>query len=194
VKAYDGQKFYDIEICGLKRRLPVVKVGEGTWIASNAQLMFGCDVQFTETVGRELASRIKDYNPEYLIVPEAKAEALAFEIARNLGHKEYAIARKGKKAYMEEPIYVEGLRSITTNEPQQLVLDRINIERLKKKKVCALDDTVSTGGTFDALKKLVSRSDGIVECEFSVWSEGPSLHEGLNYLGVLPIFVKNLKK
>jgi adenine phosphoribosyltransferase len=213
IQPYNGQKYYGIKICGLSRKLPIRKVGKNIWIASNAQLVFGCDIEFTKRVGKEIASRLMLHKPQCLLTAEAKSEAMAYEIAKNLGHKEYAIARKSKKAYMKDYIS-EKVKSITTKEPQELVLDEINLERIRRKRIAIFDDVISTGGTVDGLRKLAEKAKAKVCAIATIWLEGTwpwnkykeLIQSGkLIFLSILPLFaskaeyerlmseVKNLK-
>ena len=50
---------------------------------------------------------------DYLFTAEAKSIPIIHEMARQTGAKKYFIARKGKKAYMPDPLCVED-QSITT--------------------------------------------------------------------------------
>ena len=190
VELYTGQEWYISRVCGLTRKLPVVKVDDNTWIASNAELVFGCDIEFTETVGKELALRLKDYKIDCLLVPEVKGIPIAYVVARNLGHKMFAVARKSIKSYMEEPIICKEVTSITTKGTQKLVLDRTNIDRIKNRRVAVIDDVVSTGGTMKASEALVSKANAELSCCAVVWIEGPEYSgKDLIFLGKLPIFV-----
>ena len=188
VLPYRGQKTYRISILGLTRDLPVVRVGEGVWIASNAELVLG-DVEFIERVGGELARRVRPYRPDIILTPEAKSIAIAYEVSRRLGHERFVIARKSVKAYMRSYV-CEDVKSITTRERQKLVLDDRAVEQLRGRRVCLLDDVVSTGGTMEAMKRLVSKVGGEAVCEAVVWREGPWYRsERLIYLSTLPVFV-----
>jgi len=194
VELYTGQQSYVSRVCGLSRKLPIVKVDENTWIASNAELVFGCDIEFTETVGRELALRLKDRDVECLLVPEVKGIPIAYAIARNLGHKIFSVARKSVKSYMEEPIISEEVKSITTKGTQKLILDRINIDRIRNKRVAVVDDVVSTGGTIKASRNLVAKANAELICAAVVWMEGPDYTaKDIIYLEKLPIFVAKEK-
>lgn len=192
VREYGGESFLEIEIAGLRRSLPIVDVGNGIHIASNASLVLS-DVEFISVVGRELAKKVKDFRPEIIVTPEAKSLAVACEVARNLAHKRYVVARKGVKAYMRNYI-VEEVKSITTREPQLLVLSIDDVDLIRGKRVCLLDDVVSTGGTIKALERLVIKSGGSVVCRAAVWLEGPwCVDMPLTYLSMLPIFVESLE-
>ncbi len=186
---YDGRDFYEIEICGLKRKLPVRRVSEDLYIASNHDLVLGCDIEFTKRVGEELAEKIKKSgkNPEVLFTAEAKALPFVYEVAKNLGHEKIAVARKSKKDYMEEPIGTK-MKSITTEGEQDLVLDRANQEKIEGRRVCLIDDVVSTGKTIDTLEEFTNRLNGKVACRAAIWLEGENYSKDLIYLDELPLF------
>jgi len=186
---YQEQKEYVTRVGSLERTLPIVKVSEGLWIASIGEIVLG-DVDFVEHAGSLLAKKIRQQcNPEVIIAPEAKAFPLAHVIARELGHKFFAAARKGVKGYMSGYISIE-VQSITTAEKQRLILDDIDVLRVKGKKVCLLDDIVSTGGTMRALQAITEKAGGIPICKAAIWLEGPWWNEkDLIYLTELPVFM-----
>lgn len=190
---FSGQKFFEIELDGLKRGLPVVDVDEGVWIASNASLVLG-DVEFVSKAAELLSKRIVSFGPEVLVTAEAKSIALAYDVARRLGLKRYVIARKKPKAYMGKYI-IESVKSITTKEKQYLILTEEDVANVRGRRVCVLDDVISTGGTVDALVKLVERAGGQIVCKAAIWREGPwySARE-IVYLRDLPIFVDSLDR
>lgn len=188
ILVYRGQSHYEIEVEGLKRSLPIVEVSPGTFIASDAELILG-DVEFIEKVAKALSSKIKQFSPSIVVTPEAKAIALAYEVSKNLGHKKFVVARKSLKAYMKKYL-VESVSSITTMEEQKLVLADDDIDLVKGKRVCILDDVISTGGTIKALEKLVQRAEGKIVCKATIWKEGSWYkNEDLIFLSKLPVFV-----
>jgi len=162
-------KWYEIEIAGLRRRLPVVEVSEGVRIASNARLVLG-DIEFCEKVAEELAKRMG--RVDVIVCPESKAICLGAFLCRRAGVKEMVIARKSIKAYMQEPISVR-VRSITTKGEQLLVLDSHDVRRIRGKRVALFDDVISTGGTMKGLLELVEKAGGKVKRIVTVWLEGP---------------------
>jgi len=187
VRLYEGQKSYIIEVGGVRRELPLIQVDKGLWIASNASIILG-DVEFISNAAEIMAEKIKPFNPELLITPEAKAIAFSYEVAKQLTHRRLIIARKSIKAYMADYL-VEEVKSITTREKQLLVLVREDAELLAGRRVCILDDVVSTGGTLKALENLVKRAGASVVCRAAIWVEGPWYEGDLVYLDELPIFV-----
>lgn len=55
--------------------------------------------------------------------------------------KEFIVARKSIKSYMDSPI-TEEVNSITTQNKQFLCLDKIDAEKIKGKKVAIIDDVI----------------------------------------------------
>ncbi|MCL7401475.1 MAG: phosphoribosyltransferase [Thaumarchaeota archaeon] len=188
VLEYVGQEKYIIKIGGLVRELPVIQVSNDIWIASNADLILG-DIEFIQTVADLLSDRIKVFNPEIIVTPEAKAIAFAYEVAKKIGHKKIVIARKSVKAYMRDYL-LEECSSITTKGSQVLIFVKEDVERVRNKRVCIIDDVVSTGGTITALERLVKKSGGEVVCKAAIWIEGPWYTGELLYLDELPVFMK----
>lgn len=169
VRVYEGQPLHEVEVFGLRRSLPIVPVGDGLWIASDARLVLG-DVEFINRAGAEIARAVSRYGPE--VVVTAEAIAIAYEAARALGHVRFVVVRKSVKGYMRG-YTTESVRSITTRESQILVLDMDDAELIRGRRVCLFDDVVSTGSTMRALEGLVRRVGGVVVCKASIWREGP---------------------
>jgi len=187
---------YELRLLGLKRRMPLYHVSSGLYVAANEHVAFGCDVDFTKRVARELVLRIKKYNPDYIIAAEAKVISLAYEVAQGLGHKGYAIARKGVKENIEGYIFAK-TSSITSKNPTRLVLSKYHARKIRNKRVVLIDDVVSTGSTMQGLLSLVKRANADAKAIACIWLEGPwpfkmykkEIESGkLLYLDVLPVF------
>ena len=177
------KKSYTLHICGLERQLPLVMISDNVQIASFVILG---DVELTVACAGELIQHAPDF--DVLITAEAKGIPLVHEIARQMGIPKYIIARKSKKAYMEEPSSAR-LSSITTNNEQQLFLDKADAEYMKGKRVLIVDDVVSTGESLRAMQNLVSSCDGkIVSC-LAILAEGAAKsRDDIIYLEYLPLF------
>ena len=188
-REYRGQKYLDVRIGDEKRRLPIVAAGKDVWIASDAELVLG-DVQFIQTCAGLLVKRIGDLRVELIITAEAKSIPLAYAVATLLGHERFIIVRKSVKGYMKE-FLEEEVKSITTREKQKLILSDEDRRSIERKRVCILDDVVSTGKTLVALERLIARAKGIVACKCAIWREGPWYKgKDLICLDTLPIFIK----
>ncbi|NPV69365.1 MAG: adenine phosphoribosyltransferase [Firmicutes bacterium] len=181
---YTGQQYYDIQVCGLKRRLPVIRVAENLWIASF--VMMG-DAQLINVCAGGLAARLCAVDFDLMLGPEAKVVPLLQSLATILGHKRYIVCRKSIKAYMQNPLVVD-VESITTKGTQKLVLDGVDVERVKGRRIVVVDDVVSTGGTIYAVEHLIRQAGGQIVCRAAVLKEGDFYQEDLIYLEPLPVF------
>ena len=188
VRMYSGAKSYTVRLGGLRRELPLVKVSPHMWIASDAGLILG-DVEFLSKAAELLAKRVRSKRTSLVFTAEAKSIALAYELAKKLGHGRFIVARKTLKSYMGDHVSRK-VRSITTAADQELVLTKEEMACLSGRRVCLLDDVVSTGGTLEALGVLVEESGGTVACRAAIWKEGPWYKgPGLVCVGALPVFV-----
>ena len=102
------ERFYEIDVAGLHRSLPIIQISDTLAIASFVLLGDG---EMAHAAAREL----KDLVPEtdWLLTAEAKGIALAQELAGALGMPRYIVARKSVKSYMENVTQVT-VNSITT--------------------------------------------------------------------------------
>jgi len=175
--------YYEIDIAGLKRELPLCQVTPELYIG--AFVMFG-DVELTEHCARELLKRAPEY--DYIIAPEAKAIPLLYEMARQTRAERYFVARKGSKAYMKDIFEVE-VQSITTKQVQRLVIDRSDAELMRGKRMLIVDDVISTGESLRAVEELVKRAGGLVAGKMAVLAEGDAMDRpDIVALQRLPLF------
>ena len=176
---------YCLKVAGVKRYLPFVDINEQLAFASFVVIS---DTELVSAAAPLLAEKIESC--EVLVTAEAKGIALAYEISKQLGLKEFVVARKSEKSYMKDTVSVP-VKSITTATPQHLYLDGSDTEKIKGKKVCLLDDVVSTGDSLAALEQLVLKAGGIVEKKAAVLAEGDAAkREDLLFLERLPLFRK----
>lgn len=179
-----ANRFYALEVAGVKRRLPVLNVSDTLAIA--AFIMLG-DVELTEACARAMAEKVPR-ETEVILTAETKGIPFAAALAREMGHTHYVVARKSVKAYMEEPIWVDDV-SITTKGMQTLCLNKPDIERIRDHNVLLLDDVISTGGSIKALHELVSIAGGTVVGQAAVLAEGDAVHRtDIICLEELPLF------
>lgn len=167
-----------------------MEIQEGVYIASDAELILG-DTEFISKAAKLLAKKIRSSRIDLVLTAEAKSIALSYEISRQLGLGRFVVARKSPKAYMGD-FFAQKVRSITTESEQQLLLTRDELKLLSGRRICLLDDVVSTGSTFRALEAIVDEAGGEVVCRAAIWKEGPwDTGEDLAFLGLLPVFLED---
>ena len=177
-------KTYDMEIAGCKRSLPICPIDEKLDIAG--VVMFS-DVEITERTAAELLKKCPAH--DVIVTAESKGIPLAYEMAR-IGCRNYVVARKGVKAYMEDPIHVE-VKSITTDHVQKLYLSKADCENLKGRRILIVDDVISTGESLAAMEELLHTIGGQVVGKACVLAEGDAKdREDIIFLEPLPLFFK----
>ncbi len=178
------QKSYTLNVAGVTRELPICPLNENLYIA--AFVMFS-DVELTVACAEALLKKVPDF--DVIVTAESKGIPLAYEMSR-LSGKKYIPARKGVKAYMQDPIIVED-ESITTAGKQKLVIDKTDLEYMNDKRILIVDDVISTGGSLLALEQLVHTSTGKVVCKAAVLAEGDAAERtDILFLEKLPLFFK----
>lgn len=178
-------QIYTIDICGRKEDLPVMRIGDNLAIAF---FNLHGNQDLTEFCGKKLAEVIKTHDAEVLITAESKGLQLTHVVARELNQPFYAVVRKTKKLYMQDGVSAE-VKSITTGEIQTFYLSAHDQALIKGKRVCIVDDVVSTGGSLLGLKELVEKSGGEVILCATVLAEGDAKdRKDLLYLAELPLF------
>ncbi len=176
-------KFYEVDLHGYKAQLPVLPLPSGVNICF---FNLHGNVDLTEHCGKELAKMVADC--DVLLTAESKGLQLTHVIARELGHKYYAVARKSKKLYMQDGLEIVINSSITTGKEQKLYISRHDADLMRGKKVGIIDDVVSTGNSLVGLEKLVEMSGGTICKKAFVLAEGDAAkREDICYLGVIPL-------
>lgn len=171
-------------IAGLERELPLCPVSDTLDIA--AFIMPG-DVEITVACAKELLEKCPDF--DVLLTAEAKGIPLCYEMARQSG-KTYAVARKGVKVYMTDPIKVS-VKSITTDSVQTLYMGQEDIAVIRGKRVLVVDDVISTGESLKALEQLVIKAGGEITAKAAVLAEGDAAERtDIIFLERLPLFFK----
>ena len=180
-----GLMTYPMEIAGLHRDLPICRVSDDLYIASF--ICFG-DAEITVACAGELLKLVPQEDYDYMFTAEAKSIPLIHEMARQSGAKKYFIARKGKKAYMPDPIHVEDV-SITTRGVQKLYLGRDDADLIHGKRILIMDDVISTGGSLKAMEHLIDIAGGTVVGKIAVLAEGNAAKRtDIKFLAPLPLF------
>lgn len=177
-------KYYTVDLQGFKAELPILTLPSGVGIAF---FNLHGDSAMTEHCGKKLAEKLTDC--DVLITAESKGLQLAHCVARELGQRFYAVARKSKKLYMQDGIEVTIESSITTGKEQKLYLSKHDVDLLKGKKVGIVDDVVSTGASLSGLEALVEKAGGIITKKAFVLAEADAANrDDVVYLATIPLF------
>ncbi len=179
-------EFYNFEICGLTRKLPIIKVGRKTSLTSFSILG---DVELVDCLADVMAKKLKKQKFDYLVGPEVKVLPLIHGIAKRLSHKRFVICRKSVKPYMISPIVLKPL-SYFPKHVKPLVLNGEDAQLLKNKKVIIIDDVVSTGVTVRMMEKMMEKVGAQTVGVVAIAKQGKQFDEIKNftYLATLPIF------
>lgn len=177
-------KYHTVDIQGFQTDLPILTLPSGIGIAF---FNLHGDSALTEHCGKELAKQLTDC--DVLITAESKGLQLTHCVARELGQRYYAVARKSKKLYMQDGIEVEIESSITTGQPQKLYLSKHDTDLIRGKKVGIVDDVVSTGASLLGLEALVEKAGGIIHKKAFVLAEADAAdRKDVIYLATIPLF------
>ncbi len=181
-----SRETYSIEIAGLKRELRLFEIKPGLRIAI---LNILGDTELVQACARELGKQLKGMSFDVLVTAEAKSIPLAYALSVET-KKPYVVLRKTYKPYMGDALKAETL-SITTGQPQVLVLDEKDRETMKGKKVLLVDDVISTGSTLQGMQMLMDKAGAEVAGEAAILTEGDRAHwDHILSLGHLPLFTE----
>ncbi len=180
---FEMDQYYEMNVAGLTRRLPLCKVSDDLYIG--AFVIFG-DVELTVNSARELLKVAPEH--DIMITAESKGIPLVYEMARQSGENNYLIARKAPKLYMKNIVSTE-VTSITTAKKQMLYIDSDDVKLMEGKRVLIIDDVISTGESLRAVEKLVKQSGGTVAGRMAILAEGDAKYrDDIQYLAYLPLF------
>src|SRR5512139_1673870 len=116
-----AQQAYDIEIAGVRRSLRLFEIKPGLRIAI---LNILGDTELVQACAKALNEKLQHVEFDVIVTAEAKSIPLAYALSVE-SRKPYVILRKSYKPYMGAALIAETL-SITTGEPQTLILDEKN--------------------------------------------------------------------
>lgn len=177
---------YTLELCGLKRELPLAFVGRTTQLASFSLLG---DAELTQKTAGEFLKKFSKLEFDYLVGPEVKVVPLLQELAGKLGHKKYIVCRKSVKPNMLNPVILKPLPHFPKHV-KQLVLDGQDAKLLNGKKVIIIDDVISTGVTMRMMAHLMKKVGAEVVLMAAVLKQGEQFDkfDNLLTLAELPVF------
>lgn len=182
------KEYYEIEINGLKRKLPLCPLTDKLYIG--AFVIFG-DVELTKAAAEGLLKLIPGEDYDYMITAESKGIPLIYEMTAQSGRNKYFLARKAPKLYMRNILKCE-VKSITTAKQQTLYLDGDDAALMRGKRILIIDDVISTGESLHALEELVNQAGGIVAGRMAILAEGDAWgRDDIKALQYLPLFDEN---
>jgi adenine phosphoribosyltransferase len=181
-----SNEFYSVEVAGLKRDLRLFQIKPGLKIAI---LNILGDTELVQASARELADKLKETQYDVLVTAEAKSIPLAHALSVET-KKPYVVLRKSYKPYMGDALKAETL-SITTGQPQTLILDEKDVDMMKGKKVVIIDDVISTGSTLQGMQTILDKAGSSVVAKAAIFTEGDSAQwADIISLGHLPLFTE----
>ena len=176
-------KYYNINIAGLQRSLPLCPINESIYIG--AFIIFG-DPELCDVCAKALRQKVPEF--DYIMTAEAKGIPLAHDMARYAGNNNYIVARKSPKLYMTG-VFEASVHSISTAKEQTLYLDVADAEKIRGKRILLVDDVISLGESLHALEGLVEQAGGIVCGKATILAEGNAAkRDDIIYLQRLPLF------
>ena len=177
---------HTVEVAGLRRDLRLFEIKPGLKIAI---LNILGDTEFVQACTKELAQKLKETDYDLLVTAEAKSIPLAYALSVET-KKPYVVLRKSYKPYMGDALKAETL-SITTGQPQTLLLDEKDVELMKGKKVVIVDDVISTGSTLQGMRMVLDKAEASVAGEAAIFTEGDRAQwSNIISLGHLPLFTE----
>lgn len=178
------QKTYSIEIAGIKRELRLFEIKPGLKIAI---LNILGDTELVQACASALSRKLTKTKFDIIVTAEAKSIPLAHALSVEI-NKPYVVLRKTYKPYMGDALQAETL-SITTGQPQLLILDEKDRQLVENKRVLILDDVISTGSTLQGMRMIMEKAKASVTDEAAILTEGEQAQwSHIISLGHLPLF------
>jgi adenine phosphoribosyltransferase len=175
---------YAVEIAGLKRDLRLFEIKPGLKIAI---LNILGDTELVQACAKSLGKGLRSVKFDILVTAEAKSIPLAYALSVET-KKPYIVLRKAYKPYMGAALIAETL-SITTGEPQTLIMDEKDQSLVKGKRAVIVDDVISTGSTLQGMRMIMEKVGAEVVCEAAIMTEGERAKwKHVIALGHLPLF------
>ena len=127
------------------------------------------ECEWNRVAAAELLRKLAPYEFDGFVTVQTKSCGLTQAISADF--PKYLELRKSKKGFMVDPQGVT-VQSITTQGMQELWIGREKYEYFSGKKLCFLDDVVSTGGTIEAVMEMAPKIGVEIAVVACVLTEG----------------------
>lgn len=171
---------YRVTLGDVTRELPLVRP------TPNSRLplveLLG-DARLTRAAALEL-QKLLPSGTEAIFTCETSSLPLAHVLSELTGLP-YEVARKRRRPYMHDPL-IQEVASMTLGVGETLWLGERRAANLRGRQVAVILDVVSSGGTIQALERLVQRAGGQVGCRLTVFTHGGA-KPGVTSVQELPV-------
>jgi adenine phosphoribosyltransferase len=133
--------------------LPLLDIGDGFHIYSFD--MTG-EAQWNRVAAQALKEKLSGYAFDGFVTVQTKSCGLTQALCTCFDFPRYLELRKSRKSFMIDPVGVS-VQSITTHGKQELWIGKEKYAAFQGKRLCFLDDVVSTGGTIEAVLALAKK-------------------------------------
>ena len=157
---------YSVTVNGVTRELPSIQVGEMGRVPLVELLG---DSEFTNAVADALVPLVPE-GTHVLLSVSTSSIPLAHALSERTKIP-YVVVRKKRRTYMRQPL-IQEVPSMTLGVNETLWLDSRHAARLAGQQVVILTDVVVSGGTQEAMAKLVERAGGTVRGYVSGFKQG----------------------
>ncbi len=160
-------EYFNLEVLGLNRKLPVLPTPSGMLIAGFNPVG---DMELLKRAGEDLARQINESGNkcDIILTTELKGLPVAQEVARVLG-VDYVCLRKELKCYMANARQTEG-ESITSGKTNYFISED-DENKLIGKNVVFVDDVFSTGSTFKSISNYAEKTGFKLTCSATILKE-----------------------
>ena len=152
------------------------------------------EAKWNREAAKSLKEKLAPYTFDGFMTVQTKSCGLAQAVCSAFGYDKYLELRKSRKSFMVEPKGIS-VQSITTQGKQELWIGKEKYGPFVGKKLCFLDDVVSTGGTIEAvfaLAKEIGVEISVIACALTE-GEKRSQYKGIPLVSLdhIPLPGKN---